>query len=168
MALSERAHLVQGARRHHGVEAGVDATQQRVAIGHEKDFCGKRRIDARRHVRFVPLQNRSPGRQNHFKRAGDAGAITGHQPRRGGRIAPRQFGMQCLDAVACEPSSHLIADLRRDRRHRGKPSRERTEIEPGAADDDGRTRFALVAASTSAASVHQRPTEKFSAASTWP
>ena len=104
MARSERAHLVQGARRHHGVEAGVDATQQRVAIGHEKDFCGKRRIDARRHVRFVPLQNRASGRQDHFKRASDAGAVTGHQPRRGGGIAPRQFGMQCLDAVAGEPT----------------------------------------------------------------
>ena len=93
-------------------------------------------VEARRPVFRVPLQQRTAGRQHHFERAGDAGAIAGHQARRRDRVAPFQFGMQRGDAFAGEPRPHRLAHLGRNRRHRGDALRQRLEIKTGAADDD--------------------------------
>jgi len=52
---------------------------------------------------------------DHFQRTRDAGAVTRFQAFGACRIAPRQFRMQRLDAVAFEPRAHAFAYLRGDR-----------------------------------------------------
>src|SRR3984893_18264464 len=44
--------------------------------------------------------------------------------------------MQRLDAVALQPRAHGFAHLRRNRRHRRQPPRQRLEIQAGAADEN--------------------------------
>ena len=58
----------------------------------------------------MPVGQRTPGGLDHFERAGDAGAIARLQAFRAGRIAPRQFGMQRLDAILFEPGAHAVAN----------------------------------------------------------
>ncbi len=89
----------------------------------------------------MPVGKRSPGRLDHLERAGDAGAVAGLQARGGFRIAPRKLRVQRLDAIALQPRPYHIADLVRDRRHRRQASRERLEIESGAADEDRQPPF---------------------------
>ncbi len=91
----------------------------------------------------MPVGQRTRGRLDHFERAGDAAAIARLQAFGGYRIAPRQFGMQRLDAVALQPRAHGFADLGRDRRHRRQPTRQRLEIQAGAA---GKNRQAILRA----------------------
>ena len=70
LARRQRAHFIKRAGRHHGVEARIDAAQQFVAIGHQKDFGrASARSMRRRLVFLVPVQNRAAGRQHHFQRA---------------------------------------------------------------------------------------------------
>ena len=53
----------------------------------------------------MPVGQRAPGRLQHLERARDAGAVARLQ-RSADRIAPRQFGMQRLDALALQPRAH--------------------------------------------------------------
>ncbi len=122
IARRQRAHLIQRARRHHGVEPRVDAAEKFVAIGHQKDLGRAGKIDAGRFILSVPVQQRAAGRQHHFKRARDAGAVAGHQARRRRRIARGEFRMQCGDAFARQPRAHFVANCGGDRRHGGKPA----------------------------------------------
>jgi len=77
-----------------------------------------RRVPA---CRLVPQQQRASGRQNHFKRTGDAGAVPGIKTRRARQDRAASVRHAMPRRVACEPRAHLVADLRRDRRHRGSP-----------------------------------------------
>ena len=57
----------------------------------------------------MPVGQRTAGRLDHFQRAGDAGAVARFQAFGAGGIAPRQFRMQRLDAVALQPRAHAFA-----------------------------------------------------------
>ena len=84
----------------------------------------------------MPVGQRTRGRLDHLERAGDAAAIARLQAFGGCRIAPRQFGMQRLDAVALQPRADAVADLGGNRRHRRQPARQRLEIQAGAAGEN--------------------------------
>ena len=100
LARLERAHLVQRASRDHGVEPRIDAVQQRVAVRRQKDLCRAGKIDSRRFILLVPIEQRAAGRQHHFERAGDAGAVVRAQSRGCGGIARNKLGMERGGALA--------------------------------------------------------------------
>ena len=89
-ARSERRDLVKRAGCQHRVEARVDATIELGTIGIEKHLDRAGGVERGLHAVAVPVGERTPGRQNHLERAGDAGAIARHQPVRGRRVAAHQ------------------------------------------------------------------------------
>ncbi len=59
----------------------------------------------------MPVGQRTAGGLDDLQRTGNAGAVARLQPFGGDGIAPRQFGMQRLDAIAFQPRANCVADL---------------------------------------------------------
>ena len=72
----------------------------------------------------MPVGERAAGRLDDFERACDAGAIARLQPFGGDGIAPRQFRMQRLHAIAIEPRAHALSHIGRNWRHSRQPPRD--------------------------------------------
>ena len=137
------------ARTSSSAPAAIMASKRASMRRKSSSRSGMRKIFAARETSRIagvlvvlPFLERTAGRQHHFERARDARAVAGRQPRRRRGIAPAKLRVKRGGAVASEPRAHLRADARRDRRHGGEPAGERTEVEAGAADDDGGARVA--------------------------
>ena len=159
-AAAERPHLVQRAGGEHGIEAGVDPAVELGAVEGEEDLDRSSRIERGRHAVAMPVGQRTAGRQDDFERAGDAGAVAGHQPARGDRIALGELGIERSDAVDSEPPSRTAA-----RTSGGiggtadSPRVSALKYSPEPPTKIGRRPARSTSASAAPASTHQRPTE---------
>ena len=136
---TQRAHLLQGAGRQHGVEAGVDGLRRACA---RSGSTSSRTVSSSASTGCaglaLPVGERPPGALQHLERAHDALRVGRHQARRHrrDRAAP---GSRAARAPACCAASRapMGAHVGVDRRHRREALQQHLEIEPGAADDDG-------------------------------
>jgi hypothetical protein len=136
-AAAERAHLIDHPRRHHGIEAHIDAAVELCPLDLEENLDRAVGIERGLHAVVVPLGERAAGGQHDLERAADAGAIARHQAARGLRIALAKLGIKRAYALGREPGAYPRANAGRDRRDRGEPAGQRLEVKAGAADHDG-------------------------------
>ena len=83
----EPLDLLQGAGAQHGVETGIDAGIEFVALGREKHGAKAVLWQQRRLALMVPIQQRAAGRLDHLQRTRDPRSITQVQAVRGAQHA---------------------------------------------------------------------------------
>ena len=104
-AAHQRPHFLDGACRHHGIEARIDPSLELVTVGRQEQFDRPAGLDQRRHAVAMPIGKRPPGRVEHFERTRDPHPIA--RPQLGGRrrIAARQLGVKRRGTFGFEPAT---------------------------------------------------------------
>ncbi len=129
----QRPHLVERARRKHGIETRIDPAVEFPTLRRKEHPDGMGGFQHRRQAAAVPVRDRAAGRVEHFERAGDAGAVGGVQPCGSSGIAVRKLGMKGGSAGGFEPAADRRANLRGDRWDCRQPAGQGLEIQPAAA-----------------------------------
>jgi phosphoserine phosphatase len=107
------------------------------AVGSEKNFNRASAFKQTRRAVAMPVQDRAAGRLQHFKRASDAGPVSGMEALCGLRIARNQFRIKLSRMRRGKTGADGRADSAWNRRDRRKPVEQGLEIKPAAAGKNG-------------------------------